>query len=473
MGNVASGATLEAFTIAERVDSFWMNPMGSKTAFPSGTKLVWATVHVKEAPPGTSVAAVIFFQDGNALEKLTTIEQKVDGTRYVAFSLRNDAGFELGNYQVLFLLNGEEKGFANFSIAAGAGAGNPSASADREEGLHAELVGLAGIDAYGVLWPSREPIYYPGETIAFLLQNVGKFETGRDGRHWLDMDYRLTDADGAVISANDGILGESGRSHLPGGMAASPFVQFDQTARMPPGSYIFSVMIRDRIGGGWAGYSRAFVLADVEAELKEAPDGFALNIPLNNIYDRYIDPLRRFGVFIPKGWTPIQPEDKDMVLNFALDPKGQQLGLLKVHVHNVDDDGTTPAGILKNWKNTLEKAAHQGGAAIKFQDIYSISDFADYDLKAVRQILDMSMAFLEYSIGDGRRIAEIKTAIVVEDHVSILSFLAEEKVWRAVDNSEDLDWGEGIPASFQSITPHWAILRHMRSIGRGSTRLNR
>ena len=468
VGTVAA-ATLGAFTVTDEVDPDWMSPMGSKSAFDAGTRLIWATVHLSDAPAGTNVTAVVYRKTGPTMERLTNIEQRAEGTRYIAFSLQNDGGFAPGTYRVRFLLDGEEQGSVNFRVAGGAQAAGKASGPGPDKKLDAQWVGLAGIDAYGVLWPSPEPRYYGGEAIALLLRNVGPFTAGPDGKHWLDLDYRITDANGAVIGSGDGILGEQGRVALADGVATSPFVQFDQTTRIAPGVYGFTVTVRDRIGGTRAAYTRDFTIVDLKKEL--ASDGlgfmsFALNLPPNDVYTRYIDPLRRFGVWVPMGWTLMAPEDQEMSLYFALDPNGGRIGMLKVHVYDKDLDGAAPRQIIDRWKATLAEAARQGSATLDFfENPLTPSDSSDPGLKPVLQALASSGALLEYSLADGRKIVEFKTAVFVEDHLSVLTFLAEQRVWDEMEASTDKDWDEAVPGSFLSMTPHWLMLRLSRPMG--------
>lgn len=103
-------------------------------------------------------------------------------------------------------------------------------------------------------------VYERGETVHFVLFNVGPFKKDDSGLNWFDIDVEITGPDGEVILSETGLLGDGGHLKLENDIASSPEGTFSSTPDMVPGKYKFKMTIYDRIGKGRATQTASFTL---------------------------------------------------------------------------------------------------------------------------------------------------------------------------------------------------------------------
>ncbi len=127
-------------------------------------------------------------------------------------------------------------------------------------GLTVQKSVLASANAKGQVVPSTDNTFTRGQTIYFVLVNVGKFTQDKDGLCWFDMDMQLIGPDGKVLLEKKDILGNEGHAALKDDIAASPHITFTTTKDMQPGTYKFKLTIYDKIGKGSASESATFTL---------------------------------------------------------------------------------------------------------------------------------------------------------------------------------------------------------------------
>jgi|GEM_PF-2544127 len=107
--------------------------------------------------------------------------------------------------------------------------------------------------------PVSTPVFKQGETIAFVFVNVGKFKKGSDGKNKFDLDMELKEANGKLVGAKKGLLGEGGHVALPNDIAKTPYASLDTSVtKLKPGEYTMNLRIRDIVGGGNASESVNF-----------------------------------------------------------------------------------------------------------------------------------------------------------------------------------------------------------------------
>jgi hypothetical protein len=109
--------------------------------------------------------------------------------------------------------------------------------------------------------PVSSPVFKQGETIAFVLANVGKFKKGSDGKNKFDLDMEVKEGNGKLLGAKKGLLGEGGHIALPNDIAKTPYASLDTSVtKLKPGTYTMQLTIRDLIGGGSATESTNFTI---------------------------------------------------------------------------------------------------------------------------------------------------------------------------------------------------------------------
>lgn len=119
-------------------------------------------------------------------------------------------------------------------------------------GLSIENASFARMGADGKLSLISDPVYKRGESVYFVLLNVGEFEKGKDGLNNFDMDMEFQDPEDQIIFSQKGMLGEKGHIKLPNNTAASPYGIFHTTTDLKPGKYFMKLTIYDKIGNGSA-----------------------------------------------------------------------------------------------------------------------------------------------------------------------------------------------------------------------------
>lgn len=103
-------------------------------------------------------------------------------------------------------------------------------------------------------------VYKRGETVHFVLINVGPFKKDDSGLNWFDIDVEITGPDGGILLSEPGLLGDGGHLALENDIASSPEGTFSSTPEMAPGKYKFKITIYDRIGKGRATQTATFTL---------------------------------------------------------------------------------------------------------------------------------------------------------------------------------------------------------------------
>ncbi|WP_143780191.1 hypothetical protein [Leptolyngbya sp. 'hensonii'] len=98
-----------------------------------------------------------------------------------------------------------------------------------------------------------------GETIFLVLNDVGKFKKGADGKHAIEMEIEVRDVTG-IRAAQKGILGEKGRVTLPDDTVPTLFGNVNTSSETDVGTYTVSMTVYDKIGGGKVTQSLSFLL---------------------------------------------------------------------------------------------------------------------------------------------------------------------------------------------------------------------
>ncbi|MGB5984805.1 MAG: hypothetical protein WBG37_05820, partial [Desulfobacterales bacterium] len=408
--------------------------------FAPSTQKIWATAHLTDAPADTSITARLYFRNEMA-QTIQLLNEKTliaDGTRYAAFAFSDTNGFSAGAYQAQFLLNGDEVGFVNFTVAAGKS--NASSPDSVQAGLDMDRALIVGVDAYETLMPVEPPIFFSGETVALLMLNVGPFTPGSDGRHWFDMDLKLATEKGDLLYSQQGVLGTAGHGVLPDGRAQSPYAYFDRTRDLPPGKYLATLRIYDKIDTQRrAEVKRPFIL-------KASPEKYTTQTN----YRCYRDPLRRFGLLVPNEWSLVPPNDDSTALFVALNPDLDPLAAVKVNVHAVSlNDQQTAAKVVADVRANILSEAKAAGAVIEMD-----TSFQDNDPHQVANLTAAHMLGYEYTDASGRRVAELKAISCAEDSLNILTLMVEAEIFAKLEGDPNRDWHTTIPKSFLTMALH-------------------
>lgn len=108
--------------------------------------------------------------------------------------------------------------------------------------------------------PSKDAVFKRGDTIYFVLLNVGKFKKGNDGKNWLDMDMSVKDAKGKVIFTQQSLLGEKGKAVLENDIAPSPNGSVNTNNKVAPGVYQVTLTLYDKVAGTKISETKSFTL---------------------------------------------------------------------------------------------------------------------------------------------------------------------------------------------------------------------
>lgn len=103
-------------------------------------------------------------------------------------------------------------------------------------------------------------VYKRGETVYFVLRNVGPFKKGGDGLNRFDMDMEFRDPEGETLLSEKGVLGEKGHVNLPDNIAPSPYVIVRTTPKMKAGKHKVKVIVYDKVGNGSASKGSTLIL---------------------------------------------------------------------------------------------------------------------------------------------------------------------------------------------------------------------
>jgi hypothetical protein len=133
-------------------------------------------------------------------------------------------------------------------------------SSSTSYGLTVDKAILAKADASGKLTEVTDGKYKLGDKVYFVLLKVGKFDKGKDGLNWFDMDLQVSTPDGKVIFEKKQLLGDTGHAALTNDTANSPYAIFSTTPKLPAGAYVIKLTIYDKVGKGSASESKTITL---------------------------------------------------------------------------------------------------------------------------------------------------------------------------------------------------------------------
>jgi hypothetical protein len=134
-------------------------------------------------------------------------------------------------------------------------------SSSTSYGLTVDKAILAKADASGKLTEVTDGKYTLGDKVYFVLLKVGKFEKGKDGLNWFDMDLQVSGPDGKVVLEKKALLGNAGHAALADDTAGSPYAIFSTTPKLPAGAYSVKLTIYDKVGKGSASETRTVTLS--------------------------------------------------------------------------------------------------------------------------------------------------------------------------------------------------------------------
>ena len=121
-GEPASGAaSLNEATICSSVDSLTAKPLDSTDIFSADVSIIYSSVKLIGAPPGTEVSARWVYVRGEAKELTNSVLHEEirheSGTKYIAFSLSSaGTGFQKGYYSLRLYINGDYQMSIPFTV---------------------------------------------------------------------------------------------------------------------------------------------------------------------------------------------------------------------------------------------------------------------------------------------------------------------------------------------------------------------
>jgi hypothetical protein len=230
---------------------------GRKVFFWIALVLGWLTTALTFAMSGLAVWSVLVLLLWSAF---------LIYARRFAFAARGSAGLmtavfigTLAISTVLFFIGAPGATFTAHVDVAPPPTGETTVAPPQPGELAVERTVLARSTESGALQPVDGGVFKQGDVVHLVLINVRGFQAGEDGRHWYDMDVKVTGPDGHVVLSGQDVLGEAGHVALPDGVADTPYANMSSTGA-PLGKYIFTITIRDKIGGASATVSREFVI---------------------------------------------------------------------------------------------------------------------------------------------------------------------------------------------------------------------
>lgn len=122
-----STASLSEATMCKSVDTQTKRPVEKTDVFIPDTPEIFCSVKVSNAPPDTQITAVWVYIQGEAKDltnyKINEYALTGSGTRYLSFSLtRPDKGWPIGDYEVRFFIDGQEKLTVPFKVQSASAA---------------------------------------------------------------------------------------------------------------------------------------------------------------------------------------------------------------------------------------------------------------------------------------------------------------------------------------------------------------
>lgn len=160
-------------------------------------------------------------------------------------------------------------GMGIFAVAAAIAIGQFGASPFKSKSLSYEEARFARVDENGeAIFLEKNPTFEKGEPVTFALMNVGTFERGEDGLHFVDMDLTVKGPEGEIVLTQESLLGAGGHVELEGGVAPSPNGVFVGAYDLEPGKYTMELTVYDKISGAQVSEKGVFIL-----EAKEWADG--------------------------------------------------------------------------------------------------------------------------------------------------------------------------------------------------------
>jgi hypothetical protein len=116
----AGTARLSEMRASRGVDPKLQSPVGVSETFNPDARPIYLSVKLADAPQGTQVRIVAYFlQDGRPQQIAVQEFPDVYGTGYLSSKITPPAaGWFIGRYRAVFLLNGKEQGAIGFTVAA-------------------------------------------------------------------------------------------------------------------------------------------------------------------------------------------------------------------------------------------------------------------------------------------------------------------------------------------------------------------
>ena len=130
-----------------------------------------------------------------------------------------------------------------------------------EEQLSYKDVILVRMGDEGRMVAVPDAVFRRGEVVNLVLLDVGKFQKGDNGKHWLDIDILVKDPTGSVILDKKGLLGEEGHRLLKDDIASSPYGIFESRVGLEQGLYQMTLTIFDKISGAKISVTKSFTLS--------------------------------------------------------------------------------------------------------------------------------------------------------------------------------------------------------------------
>ena len=114
------------------------------------------------------------------------------------------------------------------------------------EKLDVESYYLGLYDGKDVL-ESDNNIFHRGDKIYFSLENVTGLQKGADDLYYIDLSLEVKNELGELVASHSDVYGDKGHRDFKQGVVKQPFVFFATDAEMPIGSYIFTLIIHDKV----------------------------------------------------------------------------------------------------------------------------------------------------------------------------------------------------------------------------------
>ncbi len=105
-----------------------------------------------------------------------------------------------------------------------------------------------------------QPVYKRGETVYFVLKNVGQLTLGENNKHHVEIRMKVENYIGEVISSNTNLLNKKGIRNFKNNQLKTPNASYTTTEQDQPGKYTFSITLVDFIANDSLVVSSQFIL---------------------------------------------------------------------------------------------------------------------------------------------------------------------------------------------------------------------